>query len=128
MTRKEQLSVIHQAYNSIPQLFDGFKEVREHLFDMNRVAERQHQKETPAGCSNGLSIADAARLFTVKYLLEGHAEPEKWTVDALLAIRLECLYAQAYAKKFHTELSVWAQTWSEKFEQVDYSALMKVGR
>jgi hypothetical protein len=125
LSRTQQLKTIKEAYASIPELQDGFKDVREYLFDMNQAAERRHRSGAPNGIKHGLSVNDAAKLFTVSHLLDGWKEPDKWTIDEILHIRIECLYAQAYAKRFHAELTAWAEQWSAPFEQVDYAELQK---
>ena len=126
MNRTQQIKTIREAFSAIPDLQDGFKDVREYLFDKNGQAERQHRKGAPFGLRHGLSVKDAAKLFTVSHLLDGFKEPDKWTVDAITSIRPEVLYAQAYAKRFHKELTEWSAQWEEKFKQVDYAELMRV--
>jgi len=123
--RSKQLKTIREAYSDIPDMQDGFKDVREFLFDMNKTAERRHRRGAPYGIKHGLSISDAAKLFTVSHLLDGWKEPEKWTVDHIIQIRTECLYAQAYAKKHHAELSAWATKYAEPFAAVDYAELQR---
>ena len=124
-SKNSQIKLIREAYSAIPDMQDGFKDVREYLFDLNEKAERQHRKGAPYGIKHGLSIKDAAKLFTVSHLLDGFKEPDKWTVDAIISIRSEVLYAQAYAKRFHKELTEWAAKYASPFEQVDYAELMK---
>jgi hypothetical protein len=125
LTHIQQIKVIREAFAAIPDLQDGFKDVREYLFDKNEQAERQHRKGAPFGLKHGLCVKDAAKLFTVSHLLDGFKEPDKWTVEAILHIRTEVLYAQAYANRFHAELTEWAAKYSGQFEQVDYAELMK---
>jgi hypothetical protein len=125
MNRTQQIKLIREAYDSIPDLQDGFKDVREYLFDLNETAERRHRKGAPYGIKHGLPVKDAARLFVVSHLLDGFKEPDKWSVEHITSIRTEVLYAQAYAKRFHAELTEWAQKYSEPFKQVDYADLMK---
>jgi hypothetical protein len=124
MKRSEQIRTIDAAWNELGRLNlqDGFWNVRERLFDMNEAAERQHRHGRPR---QPLTVTAAARLFTVKHLLDGFAEPDKWTVDAIIHIRTEVLYAQAYAKKHKAELTDWAAKWTAPFEDVDYALLMK---
>jgi hypothetical protein len=124
MTRAEQIKTVNSAWHDLGRLnlTDGFWNVHDRLFDMNVKAERQHRKGRPR---EPLTVTVAARLFTVKHLLNGFAEPDKWSVYDILSIRNEVLYAQAYAKKFHAELAEWAAKWSQPFEQVDYTELMK---
>ncbi len=128
MNRNQQIKMIREAFSAIPDLQDGFKDVREYLFDKNEQAERQHRKGAPFGIKHGLTVKDAAKLFTVSHLLDGFKEPNKWTVDAITSIRPEVLYAQAYAKRFHKELTEWAAKYASPFEQVDYAELMKVSQ
>jgi len=128
VNRNQQIKMIREAFSAIPDLQDGFKDVREYLFDKNEQAERQHRKGAPFGIKHGLTVKDAAKLFTVSHLLDGFKEPNKWTVDAITSIRPEVLYAQAYAKRFHKELTEWAAKYASPFEQVDYAELMKVSQ
>jgi len=128
VNRTQQIKTIREAFSSIPDLQDGFKDVREYLFDKNEQAERQHRKGAPFGLKHGLTVENAAKLFTVSHLLEGFKEPNKWTVDAITSIRPEVLYAQAYAKRFHKELTEWAAKYASPFEQVEYAELMKVSQ
>ena len=124
-SRSKQIKLIREAYTEIPDLQDGFRDVREYLFDRNLVAERQHRKGAPYGIRHGITANVAAELFTVSHLLDGWAEPTKWTIDDLLHVRTEVLYAQAYANKFHSELAEWAAKYAKPFAQVDYADLMK---
>ena len=81
-----------------------------------------------AAVSGDLSVWDtttAAKLFTVTYLLAGYKEPNRFSVDDITSIRSEILYAQAYAKRFHKELTEWSAKYASPFEQVDYAELMK---
>jgi hypothetical protein len=125
VTHNQQIKLIREAFDALPDMQDGFKDVREYLCDMNTSAERRHRKGAPNGITHGLTVRDAAKLFTVSHLLDGWAVPDKWTVDDLLHVRLECLYAQAYAKRFHKELADWAAKYAEPFKQVDYSELQR---
>jgi hypothetical protein len=122
MFKSKQIDTIRMAFRDIPELYDGWREVREHLYSMNVEAEKRHRH---GRTGSPLSVKDAAKLFVVKHLLDGVAEPDRFTVDDILAIRNEVLYAQAYAKKFHAKLAPWAERWAADFEQVDYAELMK---
>jgi hypothetical protein len=132
-TKTAQIRAIKQAYSELValNLQDGFRDVASLLFDRNREAEYGHRRFRPDHVRCGLSVNHSAKLFTVQHLLEGFAEPSKYTVDDILCIRSEVLYAQAYAKRFHTELGPWARKWSPAFTrvdgvlQIDYAVLMK---
>jgi hypothetical protein len=129
-SKSARIRAIKQAYSELASLnlYDGFRELHSYLLDKNLAAERQHRKGAPYGIRHGISANEAAKLFTVQHLLEGFAEPDKWTVDAILNIRSEVLYAQAYAKKFHAELEPWARKWAEPFRSIDYAELMEVSQ
>ena len=120
----QQLALIDEAYNALPDMQDGYRDVAERLFDMNAVGERQHRKGNPGGYP-GLSVAAAARYFTIKQLLDGWREPEHYTVDDIVNVRNEVLYAQAYAKRFHKALIVWASQYGALIDELDYSKLIK---
>lgn len=122
MNRNQQLALIDKAFDAIPDLQDGFHSVRERLYDMDVTSERRHRN---GRTGDGLSVPKAAKLFTVKHLLDGFKEPNRFTVDDITSIRNEVLYAQAYAKRFHAELTEWASKYAQAFEQVDYAFLMK---
>ena len=124
MFKSKQIETIRSAFRDIPEMYDGFREVSEHLYSMNVDAEKRHRHGVHGST---LSVKDAAKLFVVKHLLDGIAEPDRFTVSDILAIRNEVLYAQAYAKKFREKLMPWAEKWASDFEQVDYSELMKGG-
>lgn len=127
MTRSEQINTINSAFAELGRLDlqNGFIDVRDHLHQMNRASEKQHRLRVPQGIAHGLSASISAKLFTVKHLLDGFNNP-RWTIDDILSIRTEALYAQAYATKHHAELAVWAEKWTEAFKQVDYAELQKV--
>lgn len=124
MRKSEQIGVVKEAFSELYELNlqDGFYDVVDRLFDMNVEAERRHRRGEH---NTGLPVKDAARLFVVKHMLGGWREPDRFSVDDILAIRNEVLYAQAYAKKHHKELTTWAQKWTVPFEQVNYATLMQ---
>ena len=130
LSHNQQIKLIRQAFSELQSidLQDGFRDPVRLLLDKNLTAERQHRKGAPEGIRHGLTVNDAAKLFTVQHLLEGCEAPDKWTVDDILSIRNEVLYAQAYAKRFHKELTEWSGKWSEPFKLIDYAKLQQDGR
>ena len=122
MTKTEQIRLIREAFDAIPNLQDGFWDIRERLQDMNTESERGHRRVSG---NRGISVPVASELFVVSHLLDGHAKPNRFSVDDITSIRLEVLYAQAYAKRFHKELADWAKKYRKAFEQVYYAFLMQ---
>jgi hypothetical protein len=125
LTHNQQIKLIREAFDALPDMQDGFKDVPDYLYEMNLSSERQHRRYAPNGIKHGLSVRDAAKLFTVSHLLDGWEAPNKYSIDDLPHIRLECLYAQAYAKRFHKELEKWAEKYTEPFKEVDYAELQR---
>lgn len=116
------INTINAAFDDIPDLQDGWREVKEHLLRMNVEQERRHRQGHTS--PKRFSVNTAAKYFVCKHLLEGLAEPDKFTVDDILCIRNEVLYAQAYAKKFAPQLIEWAAKWNNPLRELDYVRLM----
>jgi len=123
-THTQQLALINEAFEALPDMQDGYREVVDLLSSMNLESERRHRKGQ-AGGYPCLSVATAARYFTIKHLLDGRREPDAYTVDDILNIRNEVLYAQAYAKRFHKELTEWATCYGADIDRLDYIQLLK---
>lgn len=126
MTRKEQWAIINRAFAAMDGPRDGFSTVRDKLFDMNKAGERKHRKFMGRERA-GLPVAMAAKLFTVQHLAQALLQPDRYTVDDITHIRLECLYAQAYARKHRAELlAAWEAVglMPEQVLQPDYVELM----
>lgn len=120
----EQLALIHEAYNNLPDMQDGFRDVTELLLDMNEKSERRHRKPTPGGYP-GISITLAAKYFVIKHLVEGWEEPDRYKIDDITNVRTEVLYAQVYAKIFYGLLRDWVKKYSESISKLNYSELVK---
>ena len=129
MTHNEQIKTIREAYCELSGLGlqDGFWEVHKRLLEMNTEAERRHRRSAPNGIRHGLTVKDAAKLFTVKHLLDGWADTHRFSVDDILNIRTEVLYAQAYASRHYATLATWVKTWAGPFESVEYAKLQQDG-
>lgn len=107
-TKTAQLKIIDRAFHALPQIFHHFDTIGEKLFKMNLDAERQHRKMRGGSSIQGFSAAAAARLLTVRHLAEALKKPDRYSVTDILSIRLECLFAQAYAAENRAAiLSVW---------------------
>ena len=126
MTKAAQVKLVKEAFSAIPEIFDGFRSISDRLFHMNETSERDHRK-TRTG-PYGISVEVAAKLFTVQHLLDGYADPHKFNIDDILTVRNEVLYAQAYAKRYHMQLRLWAEQYGKQFQQISYSDLMNGGR
>ena len=116
---------IKQAWRELPEVHDGWRDVKQHLYEMNLEQERRHRKGAPYyhGAIK-FSATDAAKLFAMHHILDAFAQPDKWTVDDILCIRNEVLYAQAYTKKFSAQWVAWAAEWRPAIETLDYAKLM----
>ncbi len=107
MTRKESIRLIETAFGAIDGPQDGFSTCRDKLYRMNLESEKQHRKWCGAR-RYGITVPMAAKLFTVQHIAQSLEKPDKWTIDDITSIRLECLYAQAYAKRHRADfLAAW---------------------
>lgn len=102
MSKKQAISVINAAFTHIDGPQDGFMTVRDILYDMCLLAERGHRRFM-GGRKCGLTVSQAAKLFTIQYIAKGLEHPDRWSIDDVIRVRLECLKAQAYAKKYRFE-------------------------
>jgi len=93
---------------------------------MNLEAERKHRNGRSA--PKNFSANKAAKLFTVLHLAQALTMPDRYTVADILHIRIECLFAQAYANEHRAEiLNYWlaAGITPEDVMTLDYSQLMQ---
>lgn len=100
MTKKEALTIITAVFSQIDGPQDGFSTVRDRLYILELASEKEHRR---GRAGFGLTVAQAAKLFTVRHIAEGLEKPDRWTIDDINAIRLEALKAQAWAKKHRAE-------------------------
>lgn len=120
----DKIAAINGAFRALPDMQDGWFDVRERLLQMNLDAERQHRRNER--CPKRFSAVTAAKYFVCKHLMDALTEPDRYSVDDILHIRTEILYAQAYAKAYKDKLTPWAQQWREQIADVDYAKLMQV--
>ena len=123
-THAEQLALIHEAFNELPEMCFGFRNVADLLLDMNEKSERRHRKASPGGYP-GISVTLAAKYFVVHHLLDGYNNPRRYAIDSILNVRNEVLYAQEYAKRFRRELTEWAFKYTQPITELDYSKLVQ---
>jgi hypothetical protein len=128
MNKSAQLKKIDKAFYAIPQIFHHYKTIGETLFNMNLEAERRHRKGFGRTAPKGFTANAAARLFAVMHLAQALTMPLRYKVTDILHVRLECLYAQAYATEHRAAiLAAWNATGIDIDDllTVDYSELMK---
>lgn len=127
MKKTAAIRLIREAYDAIPDLQDGFTNVKDRLYEMNLRAERVHRKHRPYSITKpfGLTVDKAAKYFVIKHLLDGVENPDRFSVTDILHIRNEILYAQAYAKRHLAELQPWFEKYKETARELDYSELVK---
>ena len=122
ISRTKAVQTINRLFSAIPYLSASWSSVADKLYDMNEAAERQHRRGRGR---QPLSVPNAAKYFTVKHLLEALQNPNRYTVQDIISIRTECLYAQAYAVTYKEELSEWRKLAEDSdFADVDYADLM----
>ncbi len=124
MTRKEQLALIEQAYDRLPDMQRGLVDEKTRLYRICLKGEVQHRRSLSSRA--GISKATAAKLFTVKAIAGALRQPDQYQIVDLLSVRMEFLYAQALVAKFGTEIrTAWAGLQLAQIEDLDYAELMK---
>lgn len=115
--------IISDCFYAIPDnIFHGFTSMRDKLYNMELAAEKQHRAGYDA--VKGFSAAQAAKYFTVKHLID--LRHQSYSVESILDIRNECLYAQAYASRYAEELKPFFEyVKASQFGEIDYAELMK---
>lgn len=121
---KKQMDVIASAYRSIPELFRGFGDDKERLYEKCLASETQHRRGHPA--PRGFSTANAAKYFAVKWLHEYLTESDKLpTLAQYLHMREECYFAAAMTVEHAEALAGWPDKVPAEFLALDYAALME---
>ena len=129
MTPKEkklQIDLIKKAYSAL-EFLDNLTHTpyRIMLYNMIYNAEKKHRKFRPDRIDCGISIANAAKLFAIKYIAESLTN-KMLTIKDILHIRTECFYAQSIAENYHAEiLEKWHGLDIESLVALDYSELMQ---
>ena len=114
--------IINECFNALPYISVSFSDVKSKMYNMELAAEKQHRSGRES--VKGFSAVQAAKYFTVKHLIDG--VEQTYTIDAILDIRTECLYAQAYAKRYNKELQEFFDyVRNSQFGEIDYADLMK---
>lgn len=120
-------AIIAQAFDSIPDIYDGFRTIRTRLFDVAYKSEKEYRKDRNP--IKGFTAADAARYFVVRWLA-GYTigEVPLPTIADISHMRPDCVLAASYAAEHRKLLMKWAsqsKSLPESFWALDYSELMK---
>ena len=128
MNKKETIKLINEAYYKLDCLNNiSWTKYRDRLFDMNKTSEKQHDRGRPEGTSKGITITEAAKLFTVVWIAEYLTEAKK-APDAkdYINVRAEAFYAYSCAMQYKAEiLKAWEGMDIESIASIDYADLMK---
>jgi hypothetical protein len=121
MITKAQKKNISDAYNAFRCLDNlTHKAYRQEIFDLEKNYEKNHRKFSN-GRQYGLSVADAAKYWTVRHLLDAFRDPEAYTVKDCLHVKKSVIYAQSvalnYRKPFFKALDEFCVP---MFDDLDY--------
>jgi hypothetical protein len=127
ISKTQANKIINECFAKIPNdLHISWSDAKSKLFAMELDAERSHRKGGMRVSVSGFSASQAAKYFTVSHLFDAMENGSRYTVDDIIAIRNECLYAQAYANKFRQELQAWYEYVKQSgFSGVDYADMME---
>jgi hypothetical protein len=95
-----------EAYSALDVLNClGSSAYRDRLFDVCADEERRHRKYAPEGFRypKAATVANAARLFTVKYIVDALLG-ERYGIKDVLYLKPSVIYAQAIAENFGPEI------------------------
>ena len=129
MNKVQSKKLISELFHAIPDIWHGNYLVSDKLLDMIVKAEKQHRKGFYSSEYN-FPIRDTGKYFAVKYLYDAYkalnCEGHLYDVSAILHIRNECLYAQAYVMQNKEKFIAWAELVKKsEFETLDYCELIK---
>lgn len=125
MTKTEQIALIDRAFAALPDMTRGLTEEKWRLYYLVLEDERKYRRCRPR---TGLSKSAAAKLFSVKHIAESLQKPRRYKVVDILAMRADCLYAQALVQVFGKDIKA---AWKAAGIQIadvlalDYVELMK---
>lgn len=128
LTKKEQIKLINDAYFKLDCVNNiSWTKYRDRLFDMNKEGEKQHDQGRPEGTTRGITITEAAKLFTVvwiaEYLTKAKKEPDP---KNYINMREEAFYAYSLAMTYRKEIKeAWKEIDIMELAKIDYAELMK---
>lgn len=128
MAKTEAIKLINKAYDRLECLNNiSWTKYRDELFRQNKEGEKRHQALTPDGITNGLSITEAAKLFTVNWVAEYLTEEKKAPeASEFINMRSEAFYAYSLSVKYKKEiLKAWEGLDLKAIASLDYAELMK---
>jgi len=128
MNKRDSLKVIQAVFSQIDGPQDGFSTVRDILYRLEMASEKDHRRGRYG--KQGLTVAQAAKLFTIRHIAQGLEKPDRWSLDDINSIRLEALKAQAYAKRHRAEFLAAFEAAGVTVAEVlalDYADLMGAG-
>jgi hypothetical protein len=120
-TKRAQLKAIQKAYIAIEGVLSrvSWGQYGREYFALNRAEELQHDRARPAGIRRGLTIAEAAKVFYVRQIIEALQGTLKVEAREYLWIRKSIFFAVALADNYGQELR-------EALTGVDFAEILKV--
>ena len=124
--KASERKLIESVWHSIPEVFDGFWEIKRRIYNAALAGERQHRKGAPAGYRYTMPAKTAAKYFACKWLAEyasGRAKlPELREINHLCDdARLSAGYVAEFPEKFGD----WAKTVPAEFWLLDYCKMVQ---
>ena len=118
-------TVISAAYDSIPDIPDGFNTARDRIYRAALDSERAHRKGR-FGTPRDFPASLAAKYFTVKWLAEYTRRPSRLpTIAEIHRLRPDVVLAASFAADNVGTLHAWAMAVPAEFWALDYAEMMK---
>ena len=128
MTKSNQLKLINLIYSRLDFLNNyTWTAYRDDLFNQCLKSEKQHRKGRPDGVTCGISARDAAKYFTIKYIVETVVTGETFQVKDFITVRREWFYGQSIALNYRDAIleNLKGIDLEQFLNDVDYCELMK---
>ena len=125
MTKAEANKIINTLFAAIPDIYQGFRLMRDNMERVEKEAEKNHRNPARGGRGSvsGFSVGQAAKYFTIQHLFDG--KDSTYTIESMIDIRHEALLGQAYATRYRKELAQWFELVEQSnFKDIDYSVMM----
>ena len=125
--QKDTIKLVNEAYYKLSTLNNiNWTAYRDELFNMNLKDEKLHRRAFGSETRNyEASMADCARLFSVKHIAEALIKPDRYKIADILRIKKSCIQAQALVDNYQDRIiDAWKAFDIQTLADLDYILLI----
>lgn len=124
MSKKQQVTLLRQAFDRLPEMRSGFRSMKDALLDILTADEKHHRQGRGRA---GISINDAAKLFAVRWIAEYMKHPHRRpALKDYMVMRPGVFLAASLVENFEQEIRVaWMGIDIDALLALDYAKLME---